>query len=197
MRGAAQDEGWEGPNMNEAQLYHEVLIAGFGGQGIVLAGRLLAMAALSENREVVWAPSYGPEMRGGPVHCTIIISSARIGSPEVSSPDSVVLMDSASATRFSCRARPGGLLILNSTLIRETPSSNDCEVLSLPASEVAEAIGDPRVANVVMLGAFLKRRPVVAKDSLVAAMRRTAGKAFAHLLDINLKALARGEALAE
>ncbi len=178
------------------RVYHEVLVAGFGGQGVVLAGHLLAMAALAENREVVWAPSYGPEMRGGPVHCTIIISSDRIGSPEVSSADSLLLMDRASAGRFAQRVKPGGLLIYNTTLIPDAPGVCNCEVLRLPAGEIAEAIGDLRVANVVMLGAFLKRRPVVAKDSLIAAMRSTAGKAFAHLLEINLKALARGEELA-
>jgi 2-oxoglutarate ferredoxin oxidoreductase subunit gamma len=186
------------------QVYHEVLIAGFGGQGVVLAGQLLAMAALAEKREVVWAPSYGPEMRGGPVHCTIIISSERIGSPEVSSADSLLLMDRAAADRFARRVKPGGLLIYNSTLISSAPQSaagqelNSCptELLALPAGEVAEAIGDLRVANVVMLGALLRRRPVVAKDSLIEAMRSTAGKAFAHLLEINLKALARGEELA-
>jgi 2-oxoglutarate ferredoxin oxidoreductase subunit gamma len=157
-----------------AALHHEVLIGGFGGQGVVLAGHLLAAAALAENREVVWAPSYGPEMRGGPVHCTVIISSGRIGSPEVSSADSVLLMDRAS----------------------DAPSDGNCEILGLPAGEVAEAIGDLRAANVVMLGAFLKRRPVVTKESLIAAMRSSAGKAFGHLLEINLRALERGEELA-
>jgi len=182
--------------MSEGELHHEVLIAGFGGQGVVVAGHLLAMAALAEGREVVWAPSYGPEMRGGPVQCTVIISSQRIGSPEVSLADSLLLMDRASVHLFAHRVRPGGLILLNSTLIPDPPSHDNCEVLSLPASEAAEEIGDLRVANVIMLGAFLRRRPVVSKASLIAAMEQAAGKAFAHLLQINLKALARGEELA-
>lgn len=182
--------------MSGAALHHEVLIGGFGGQGVVLAGHLLAAAALAENREVVWAPSYGPEMRGGPVHCTVIISSERIGSPEVSLADSVLLMDRASVDRFARRVKPGGLLILNSTLIPDAPSDGNCQTLGLPAGELAEAIGDLRVANVVMLGAFLGRRPVVAKDSLIAAMRSSAGKGFGYLLEMNLEALERGEELA-
>jgi len=173
-------------------LHHEVLIAGFGGQGVVLAGQLLAGAALAEGREVVWAPSYGPEMRGGPVHCTIIIASSRIGSPEVSLADSLLLMDKNGAERFGKRVKPGGLILVNSTLIPEPPAHDDCEVLSFPAGRAAEELGDHRVANVIMLGAFLARRPVVSTESLIEAMRRAAGKRFAGLLDINLAALERG-----
>jgi 2-oxoglutarate ferredoxin oxidoreductase subunit gamma len=176
-------------------VYHEVLIAGFGGQGVVLAGRMLALAGLAEKRQVVWAPSYGPEMRGGSVHCTVIVSSRRIGSPEVSLADTVVLMDRSSMQTFADRVKPGGLVILNSTLITSLPSNDNCEVLAVPAGEAAEALGNPRVANVVMLGTLLAKRPIVEIESLVKIMRETAGKAFAHLLDVNLKALARGAEL--
>ena len=182
--------------MSGPHLHHEVLIAGFGGQGVVLAGRLLAMAALAEGREVVWAPCYGPEMRGGAVHCTIIISSDRIGSPEVSQADSLLLMDRASVGRFAQRIKPGGLLLFNSTLITTPPANDHALVLPVPASEAAETLGDVRVANVIMLGALLRRRPVVSEENLVAAMREAAGKARAHLLEINIKALARGAELA-
>lgn len=182
--------------MSRDPIYHEVLIAGFGGQGAVLAGRLIAVAALNEGREVVWAPSYGPEMRGGSVHCTVIISSERIGSPEVSSADTLLLMDRASFDRFAARIKPGGLLVLNSTLVSPPSRGDNCEVLPLPATAEAEALGDTRVANVIMLGAFLTRRPVVARDSLLAAMKAIAGGSRARLLEINLKALARGAELA-
>ena len=178
-------------------MHHELLIAGFGGQGVVLAGKLLAGAALAEGREVVWAPSYGPEMRGGAVHCTLIISSDRIGSPEVSQAVSLLVMDRTSLPKFAPRLKPGGLMILNSSLITDAPTPNDCDLLLLPASEAADALGNQRVANVIMLGAFLSRRPVVTLDSLIAAMIKTAREIGAErLLPINLQALERGGELA-
>jgi len=178
------------------RLHHEVLIAGFGGQGVVLAGRLLAEAALAEGREVVWAPSYGPEMRGGAVHCTVIISSARIGSPEVSLADSLLIMDRASLARFSDRLRPGGLLVVNSSLIPVPAASDERQVLPIAATQEAEALGDARVANVVMLGAFLHRRPILSLRSVEGAMRLLAGAGREGIIAINQRALARGRELA-
>jgi 2-oxoglutarate ferredoxin oxidoreductase subunit gamma len=178
------------------KVHHELLIAGFGGQGIVLAGRLIATAALAEDREVVWAPSYGPEMRGGPVHCTIIISSRRIGSPEVSLADSLLIMDNASMQKFAGRMKPGGLLIINSSLIPPAQSTDDYHLIEVPATRAAEELGEPRVANVIMLGAFLRVRPIVSTDSLVGAMRLFAPKGKEHLIEVNTRALARGAELA-
>lgn len=180
--------------MNASPFYHGLLIAGFGGQGVVLAGKLVASAALLEGREVLWAPSYGPEMRGGAVQCTVIISAVQIGSPEVARADSLLLMDQASAPKFASRLLPGGLLLLNSTLVKEFTRGEYAEVISVPATEAAEALGDARVANVIMLGALLARRPVVAADSLIAVMREMAG-GKEKLLDINLRAMARGAEL--
>lgn len=183
--------------MSEKRLYHEVVIAGFGGQGVVLAGRLLANAGLAEGRQVVWAPSYGPEMRGGPVHCTVIVSSERIGSPEVSMADSLLIMDRGSLKRFSERVKSGGLLVLNSSLVPVPPDMDTCDLIPVAASEAAEALGEPRAANMVMLGAFLRERPLVSPESVVEAMRLVAGKGREHLIEVNEKALARGAELAE
>jgi len=183
--------------MKETGLYHEVLIAGFGGQGVVLAGRLLASAALAEGRQVVWAPSYGPEMRGGPVHCTVVVSSRAIGSPEVSRADSLLIMDRASLDRFHERVKPGGLFVLNSTLVPTPPETDACEIVSIPATEAAERLGDARVANVIMLGAFLRERPIVGTASIGDAMRLLAGKGYEHLIAVNRQALASGADLAE
>jgi len=177
-------------------VYHRLLIAGFGGQGVVLAGKLLATAALAEGREVVWAPSYGPEMRGGPVHCTVIVSSHRIGSPEVSLADSLLIMDAASLQRFKARITPQGLLLLNTSLAQPPPDMDSVEVVGVPANEVAEALGEPRVANVAMLGAFLVARPVVSLESIVDAMRVNAGKAWEHLVAVNRAALEKGAEIA-
>ncbi len=183
--------------MSAGPIHHEVLIAGFGGQGVVLAGNLLATAALAEGREVIWAPSYGPEMRGGPVHCTVIVSSQRIGSPEVSLADSLLIMDSASLGRFSARTKPDGLLVLNSSLVKAPPSLDSFSLIEVPANKVAEDLGDSRVANVVMLGAFLAARPVVSPESVVEAMKLSAGKAMARLVGVNEQALAKGAELAQ
>ena len=182
--------------MSADRLDHEVLIAGFGGQGVVLAGRLLANAALAEGKEVVWAPSYGPEMRGGAVHCTVIVASQRIGSPEVSLADSLLIMDRASLDRFAHRVKPGGLFVLNSTLVQARPEDDTCEVLAIAATDAAEELGNPQVANVIMLGALLAKRPVVSPESLKAAMRVLAGKGYEKLIPVNERALARGMELA-
>jgi 2-oxoglutarate ferredoxin oxidoreductase subunit gamma len=178
-------------------MYHELIITGFGGQGVVLAGKLIASAALMEEREVIWSPSYGPEMRGGPVSCTAIISSRRIGSPEVSQADSLLVMDQASVAKFASRLKPAGLLVVNSSLVRELPE-HPGEMLLLPATEAADALGNQRVANVVMLGAFLARRPIVSPESLAEIMRREAEAiGMERLLPINLEALKRGAEMAE
>jgi 2-oxoglutarate ferredoxin oxidoreductase subunit gamma len=182
--------------MSADRLHHEMLIAGFGGQGVVLAGRLLAHAALAEGREVVWAPSYGPEMRGGPVHCTVIVASQRIASPEVSLADSLLIMDRASLDEFAHRVKPGGLFVLNSTLVHARPEDDTCEVLAIAASDVAEELGNPQVANVVMLGALLTKRTIVSPESIKGAMRVLAGKGYEKLIPVNERALARGMELA-
>lgn len=163
----------------------------------MLAGRVLANAALAEGREVVWAPSYGPEMRGGPVHCTVIVASERIGSPEVSLADSLLIMDRASLDRFADRVKSGGLLVVNSSLVQARPENDACEILPIPANEAAEALGNARVANVIMLGAFLHERPIVSRGSVAEAMRLLIGKAREDLIAINQQALARGMELAE
>jgi 2-oxoglutarate ferredoxin oxidoreductase subunit gamma len=181
--------------VSDPRLYHELLIAGFGGQGVVLAGKLVAMAALAENREVVWAPSYGPEMRGGPVHCTIIVSEGPIGSPEVSLADSLLVMDLASMARFRDRIKPGGLLVLNSSLVPRPADLDFLDIVEVPATETAEALGDTRVANVIMLGAFLALRPILSPASIVDAMRTNAGKSRQHLVAINQAALEKGATL--
>jgi len=195
--------------MSEGRFHHEVLIAGFGGQGVVVAGQLLARAALAEGRHLVWAPSYGPEMRGGPVQCTVIISSERIGSPEVSLADSLLIMDRASLGCFAQRVKPGGLLVLNSSLIPETlqvagtgrrPAHNPeaAQVVRVPANQAAEEIGNLRVANVVMLGAFLAARPVVSAQSLADAIRGLGEELGREsLIPINLAALERGMKLGQ
>jgi 2-oxoglutarate ferredoxin oxidoreductase subunit gamma len=184
--------------MTGVPLLHGVVIAGFGGQGVVLAGKLLANAALAEGHQVVWAPSYGPEMRGGEVHCTVIVSSRRIGSPEVSVADTLLVMDRNSLRKFARRVKPDGLMVLNSSLIPDENGANGCQVLRVPANEIAEEMGDIRIANVVMLGAFLGQRPVIPPASLEDAIRTVGHEAGSKpaVIELNIQAFARGIKLA-
>ena len=174
---------------------HGLIVAGFGGQGVVLAGKLIATAALMDGREVVWSPSYGPEMRGGEVHCTVVVADRQIGSPVISVPDALIVMDQASASRFAPLLREGGFLLLNRSLIQNEPPGEGREVLAIAATEEATRLGDPRVANVLLVGAYLTRRPTVSVESLIEAMRQGA-RGSQKLLDINLEALRRGQELA-
>ncbi|MBN1459452.1 MAG: 2-oxoacid:acceptor oxidoreductase family protein, partial [Armatimonadetes bacterium] len=164
------------------------------GQGVLFAGKILVYAGMLEGKEVSWLPSYGPEMRGGPVHCTVIVSSRRIGSPEVSLADSLIIMDAASMDLFGTRVKPGKLMVLNSSLVSGRPEADSLQVVEVPATESAEMLGDQRVANVIMLGAFLATRPIVSPDSVLEAMSLLAQKARTKpdLLELNQRALAKG-----
>ncbi|NIM04160.1 MAG: 2-oxoacid:ferredoxin oxidoreductase subunit gamma [Armatimonadetes bacterium] len=172
-------------------MHHEIIIAGFGGQGVILTGQLLALAANLEDKHVVWNPSYGPEMRGGPSHCTVIISSDPIGSPVVAHPDSELIMDDPSLGRFLPGLKPGGLLIMNSSLVRKNPERKDVRRIAIPANRIAEHLGDVRCTNLVMLGALLGLVPMVEEESLHLTLKeRWGGKP--DLLDLNQRALRAG-----
>lgn len=173
-------------------MHHELIVAGFGGQGVILTGQLLAHAAMAEGKEVVWVPSYGPEMRGGIAHCTVIFSDRRIGSPVVSEADSLIAMDSTSIPRFQGMLREGGLLLYNQSLAKEGPERTDLQVMGIPANRLAEELGQSRVANMVMLGAFLAACPVVSFDSLTEALSQVLPKRHHRLIPLNLRALERG-----
>lgn len=172
-------------------MHHELIIAGFGGQGVLLAGQLLAWAANKDGCSVVWSPAYGPEMRGGASHCTVIISSTPVGSPIVAHPDSEIIMDAPSMPLFVPRLKPGGLLIMNSSLIRSAPERDDLLVRDVAANELAEEVGDVRSANVVILGVLVGLVPLVQEDSLQAALHeRWSGSP--KLLELNKRALQAG-----
>jgi len=172
-------------------MHHELIIAGFGGQGVILAGQLLAWAANLEGKAVVWSPSYGPEMRGGSSHCTVIISSEAIGSPVVAHPDSELILDEPSLGQFAPRLKPGGLLIANSSLVQGNCGREDIVRVEIPANHIAEAVGDVRSANVVMLGALLGLVPLVKKESLWEALEERWG-GQPGLLEANRRALRAG-----
>ncbi len=148
----------------------EIVIAGFGGQGVLFLGEVLAQAALREGREVTWLPAYGPEQRGGTAYCTVVISDGPIGSPVVSDPAVLIAMNRPSLERFEPAVRPGGLIVCDVTLTGRAPGRADVRSVAVPATAIAAELGAARAANVVLLGATLAAEPVLAAESLRTAL---------------------------
>lgn len=172
----------------------QFLIAGFGGQGVLLIGQLLTKAAMSEGKEVSWMPAYGPEMRGGEANCAVVISDEPIGSPLVTEPPFAVILNKPSLKKFVPMMETGGTLLYNSSLISEGPERQDIKVYAVPCNEIAEEIGNARTANMVMLGAILEKDPIVSVESAMEALKEVFGEERAHLLPINRQAMEAGAA---
>jgi 2-oxoglutarate ferredoxin oxidoreductase subunit gamma len=174
----------------------EIVISGFGGQGALFAGQLLAHAALDAGMHTTWFPSYGPEMRGGTAHCTTILSDAPIGSPVVRNPRAAIVLNLPSLERYEPLVKAGGVLAVNSSIIAKATTRADLQVLRVPADEVAQELGSPRVANLVLLGALLARLPVLDLDDVKRTLEHAIPAHRRDLLPTNLEALTRGAALA-
>ncbi|HEX78334.1 MAG TPA: 2-oxoacid:ferredoxin oxidoreductase subunit gamma [Dehalococcoidia bacterium] len=172
-------------------MHEEIAIAGTGGQGVLFAGRLLAEAALLEDREVVWMPSYGAEKRGGSVYCNIIISDERIGAMVVVRPHAAIAMNLAWTERFEPAIKPGGLLIVNKSLVPRQLKRDDIQVIYLPANDLAAELGDDSAANLIALGTLISCRPVVSPSSIYAAMDNMLAKNRKRL-EFNKRALNKG-----
>jgi 2-oxoglutarate ferredoxin oxidoreductase subunit gamma len=165
------------------------ILSGFGGQGLLFAGQVLANAGLIEGRHVTWLPSYGPEMRGGTASCTVIVSDRPIGSPIVDRADIVVALNPPSLAKFEHLLVPGGLLVINESLIEATPGRTDIEIVRIPCSALAREVGDERVISILALGGALGRRPIVAIDAVREAL---SAKGSPAVVEMNLRALALG-----
>jgi 2-oxoglutarate ferredoxin oxidoreductase subunit gamma len=172
------------------------LIAGFGGQGVMFAGQLLAYAAMNEGLEVTWIPSYGPEMRGGTAHCYVVISDRPIGSPIVKHPQVVLVFNNPSFDKYEPLVAPGGVLARNASLVASASARTDITELPVPATALADEIGDLRLANVVLLGAVLTARPVISLDVLRSALEEHISAHHRDMLLLNFEALDRGAAFA-
>ena len=170
------------------------ILSGFGGQGLLFAGQVLAQAGLEAGREVTWLPSYGPEMRGGTASCTVVVSDHAIGSPIVDAADVVIALNPPSLARFEPALRPGGLLVLNTSLIEAEPRRDDVEVVRVPCSAIARDAGDDRLVSIVALGGALARRPIVSRRDVRRALRLVAAKAGPYVVEQNLEALDAGYA---
>ena len=170
----------------------QFLIAGFGGQGVLLIGQLLAKAAMHEGMNVSWMPSYGPEMRGGEANCAVVISDEPIGSPLVTEIPIAVIMNKPSMIKFTPAMEAGGVMLYNSSLIDIVPDRTDITAIPVDCNSIAEELGNSRTANMVMLGAILARTGIVSIDSAIEALKMTFGPKKEHLLPINRQAMERG-----
>lgn len=168
------------------------LFAGFGGQGMLLIGQFLAQAGMNEDKFVSWLPSYGPEMRGGTANCSVCVSDKEIASPVITKASCVIAMNRPSLEKFESFVRPGGSLIINSSLIDIKSTRDDINVYYVPANELAEKMGNMKVANVIILGAFLELTKCVELDSVLGAIASKLGKKKANLVEINKQALLIG-----
>ena len=173
-------------------MYQGIRIAGFGGQGVVSAGILLAQAGVENKLNASWLPSYGPEMRGGTANCSVVVSDGEVYTPIVSVPDTVIVMNEPSLPKFEPMLKKGGLLILNSSLVNSRPVRKDIQVICVPCNQIAEKVGMARVANLVALGAFIKATGAVTLESVAHAMKKVYKRAKPEMLELNQKALQAG-----
>lgn len=172
----------------------EVVFAGFGGQGVMTAGQLLAYTAMEEGKQVVWIPSYGPEMRGGTANCTVVVSDDRIGSPIINNPLSACVFNRPSLDKFGELIRKDGLLFINSSLIDVTSGRDDIRETLVPANDIARKCGNPKAANMVMLAAYVAATEIVSFDALLGMLDKKMGKKK-DLLEINHRAFDAGREL--
>lgn len=170
----------------------EFVFAGFGGQGMLLIGKFLAMACMLDGKHVSWLPSYGPEMRGGTANCSVIISDDPVASPIVYEADVVVAMNLPSLDKFEHEVKPGGLLVINSSIIERKSVRDDITVVYCDAMKIAEEVKNPKGANVAILGAMMAKCPIVDIDKMTEAIRIELGERKAKFLDGNVRALKAG-----
>ncbi|NMB89126.1 MAG: 2-oxoacid:ferredoxin oxidoreductase subunit gamma [Chloroflexi bacterium] len=172
----------------------EIIFSGFGGQGVLFAGQLLAYAAMDAGYEVTWIPSYGPEMRGGTANCTVIIADEEIGSPLVEHPQAVVAMNLPSLDKYEALVRPGGLVVVNSSIIERPLQRTDVHLVAIPANQIAEELGDRRMTNMALTGGLLANLPILPLEALEKALGEHLPARHQRFLPLNSQALHRGAA---
>ncbi|GAA0116461.1 2-oxoacid:acceptor oxidoreductase family protein [Clostridium senegalense] len=167
----------------------DIIFAGFGGQGILSMGKFLAYAGMDADKNVSWLPSYGPEMRGGTANCSVIVTDDEVGSPVVTNPSTVVVMNRPSLDKFENDLVKGGLLIIDSDLVDREPERSDIEILKIPAQTEATKLGSSKIANMILLGALVAKTKIVTMDELLAALKSHGKEKF---FEVNKKALELG-----
>lgn len=170
----------------------EIILAGFGGQGVMSIGKNLVEAAVEEDMEASWVPSYGPEMRGGTANCTVIISDERIGAPLVENPTEIIVMNRPSLAKFENSVVPGGTVFINSSIVPDKVSRADVKAVYVPCDDIAKEIGNAKVANMVMLGAYVAATGVLKKETIEHMITEMFTGRKAKLVPLNMEALERG-----
>ncbi|MEI7595092.1 MAG: 2-oxoacid:acceptor oxidoreductase family protein [Bacteroidota bacterium] len=170
----------------------EIIIAGFGGQGVLSMGKILAYSGMMQNQEVSWMPSYGPEMRGGTANVTVIISDERISSPVINAFDTAIILNQQSLDKFECTVKPGGILMYDPNGITRHPERKDIHIYTVEAAEEAAKMGLQKVFNMVVLGAYLKIKPIVKIENVILGLKKSLPERYHKLIPENEKAITVG-----
>ena len=170
----------------------KIIFAGFGGQGVLFAGKTLAYAGMDEELQISWLPSYGPEMRGGTANCSVILSDEPIGSPVITSPDILIAMNKPSLEKFENAVAPGGLIVLDSFLIDKKVERDDVDVIYIPAKQLAEENGNATLGNMIMLGASLKHKDMISLEAVCRSVEEHTPQSRAALAELNKKMITIG-----
>lgn len=178
-------------------MHEEVIVAGFGGQGVMFAAQLLAYAGMKQGKHVAWVPAYGPEQRGGTAHAAVIISDEEIGSLIVTRPTIAIVMNSLSKEKYEPKLKSGGTLVINSSLVKEKVTRADILVIEIPANDLAHEIGNDRLANMIILGALIRATEVIPLEAVISSLPKVLQVRRRHLLEANEQALRRGVAFFE
>lgn len=173
-------------------MYQGVIMSGFGGQGIISGGIMLAYAGMIEGKNVTFFPAYGAEMRGGTANCSVVVSSDPVASPVVGVPDSLLIMNEPSLARFENSLKPEGLMIINTSLVSSKPTRTDIDTLEMPVSDIAEKVGNIKTANMVILGAYAKKTGAISIDSLKNSIAKVYLRANPEMVELNKKAIDKG-----
>lgn len=174
----------------------EIIFSGFGGQGALFAGQILAFAAMDAGKDVTWMPSYGPEMRGGTANCQVIVADEEIGSPLTRTPTAAVILNLPSLDKFEPQVVPGGVMVVNSSLVNRDVKRSDVKAIMIPAQEIAEEIGNRRLLNMVMLGALLEALPILPPGAIEQALDAHLPERHRKYLKGNIEAIRKGAAFA-
>jgi len=175
----------------------EIIIAGFGGQGVLSMGKILAYSGIMQDQEVSWMPSYGPEMRGGTANVTVILSDERISSPILTEYDTAIILNQQSMDKFEALVKPGGLLLYDPNGIIRHPERKDINIFKIEASKEAAQLGLAKTFNMIVLGGFLKARPIVELKNVIRGLKKSLPPRYHHMIPDNEKAITRGLQIAE
>ena len=170
----------------------EIIIAGFGGQGVLSMGKILAYSGIMQDKEVSWMPSYGPEMRGGTANVTVILSDDRISSPYLHLFDTAIILNQQSMDKFESSIKPGGVLLYEPNGIHEHPTRTDINIYQIEATKLAAEMGNKKIFNMVVLGAYLKIKPVVALGNVIEGLKKSISERYHHLIPLNEEAIDKG-----